>query len=146
MSGPREPRSNLHSRGPSMRNNKAILDEAARSVRRTFIGSVAGTLTMLAVVGAAGAYGMPENLTAQAQNPFTATKPEPAPTVPASLAPSAPAAIVAAPGIAAPAATVAAPVVQAAPVRNPFAAADAEPAPTVTASLAPSAAPAVAEE
>src|SRR4051812_19029823 len=66
MSGPREPRSNLHSRGPSMRNNKAILDEAARSVRRTFIGSVAGTLTMLAVVGAAGAYGMPENLTAQA--------------------------------------------------------------------------------
>ena len=26
-----------------MRNNKAILDEAARSVRRTFIGSVAGT-------------------------------------------------------------------------------------------------------
>src|SRR5436305_13864596 len=66
MSVPREPRSNLHSRGPSMRNNKAILDEAARSVRRTFIGSVAGTLTMLAVVGAAGAYGMPENLTAQA--------------------------------------------------------------------------------
>ena len=49
-----------------MRNNKAILDEAARSVRRTFIGSVAGTLAMLAVVGAAGAYGMPENLTAQA--------------------------------------------------------------------------------
>jgi hypothetical protein len=49
-----------------MRNNKAILDEAARSVRRTFIGSVAGTLTMFAVVGAAGAYGMPEKLTAQA--------------------------------------------------------------------------------
>jgi spore germination cell wall hydrolase CwlJ-like protein len=49
-----------------MRNNKAILDEAARSVRRTFIGSAAGTLTMLAVVGAAGAYGMPEKLTAQA--------------------------------------------------------------------------------
>ena len=49
-----------------MRNNKAILDEAARSVRRTFIGSVAGTLAMLAVVGAAGAYGMPEKLTAQA--------------------------------------------------------------------------------
>ena len=49
-----------------MRNNKAILDEAARSVRRTFIGSVAGTVTMLAVVGAAGAYGMPEKLTAQA--------------------------------------------------------------------------------
>src|SRR3954468_18106843 len=49
-----------------MRNNKAILDEAARSVRRTFIGSVAGTTAMLAVVGAAGAYGMPEKLTAQA--------------------------------------------------------------------------------
>ena len=44
-----------------MRNNKAILDEAARSVRRTFVGSVAGSITMLAVVGAAGAYGMPEN-------------------------------------------------------------------------------------
>lgn len=38
-----------------MRNNKAILDEAARSVRRTFVGSVAGTTVMLAVVGAAGA-------------------------------------------------------------------------------------------
>ena len=49
-----------------MRNNKAILDEAARSVRRTFIGSVAGTTAMLAVVGAAGAYGMPEKLTTQA--------------------------------------------------------------------------------
>jgi spore germination cell wall hydrolase CwlJ-like protein len=49
-----------------MRNNKAILDEAARSVRRTFIGSVAGTVGMFAVVGAAGAYGMPEKLTAQA--------------------------------------------------------------------------------
>jgi hypothetical protein len=49
-----------------MRNNKAILDEAARSVRRTFIGSIAGTTGMLAVVGAAGAYGMPEKLTAQA--------------------------------------------------------------------------------
>jgi len=49
-----------------MRNNKAILDEAARSVRRTFIGSVAGTTAMFAVVGAAGAYGMPENLTAHA--------------------------------------------------------------------------------
>jgi hypothetical protein len=49
-----------------MRNNKAILDEAARSVRRTFIGSVAGSISMLAVVGAAGAYGMPEKLTAQA--------------------------------------------------------------------------------
>ena len=31
-----------------MRNNKAILDEAARSVRRTFIGSVAGSVGMLA--------------------------------------------------------------------------------------------------
>ena len=49
-----------------MRTNKAILDEAARSVRRTFIGSVAGTAGMLAVVGAAGAYGMPEKLTTQA--------------------------------------------------------------------------------
>ncbi len=49
-----------------MRNNKAILDEAARSVRRTFIGSVAGTTAMFAVIGAAGAYGMPEKLTAQA--------------------------------------------------------------------------------
>src|SRR5438477_12551228 len=66
MSVPREPRSNLHSRGPSMRNNKAILDDAARSVRRTFIGSVAGSVTMLAVVGAAGAYGMPDKLMAQA--------------------------------------------------------------------------------
>jgi hypothetical protein len=49
-----------------MRNNKAILDEAARSVRRTFVGSVAGSIAMLAVVGAAGAYGMPEKLTTQA--------------------------------------------------------------------------------
>jgi hypothetical protein len=49
-----------------MRNNKALLDEAARSVRRTFIGSVAGTAAMLAVVGAAGAYGMPDKLTARA--------------------------------------------------------------------------------
>src|SRR5438034_8979797 len=66
MSVPREPRSNLHSRGPSMRNNKAILDEAARSVRRTFIGSVAGTLGMLAVIGAAGAYGTSDKVTVQA--------------------------------------------------------------------------------
>ena len=49
-----------------MRTNKAILDEATRSVRRTFIGSIAGSLGMLAVVGAAGAYGMPDRLTAQA--------------------------------------------------------------------------------
>jgi spore germination cell wall hydrolase CwlJ-like protein len=48
-----------------VRTNQAILDEAARSVRRTFLGSVAGTLGMLAVVGAAGAYGMPERLTAR---------------------------------------------------------------------------------
>jgi len=51
-----------------MRNNKAILEEAARSVRRTFIGSIAGSVGMLAVVGAAGAYGMPEKFTAQAFN------------------------------------------------------------------------------
>ena len=49
-----------------MRNNKAILDEAARSVRRTFIGTLAGSVGMLTVVGVAGAYGMPEKLTAQA--------------------------------------------------------------------------------
>jgi spore germination cell wall hydrolase CwlJ-like protein len=47
-----------------VRTNKDVLDEAARSIRRTFLGSVAGTLSMLAVVGAAGAYGMPERLTA----------------------------------------------------------------------------------
>ena len=29
-----------------MRNNKAILDDAARSVRRTFIGSVAGSVAV----------------------------------------------------------------------------------------------------
>ena len=49
-----------------MGNNKAILDEAARSVRRTFIGTAAGSVVMLGVVGVAGAYGMPERLTAQA--------------------------------------------------------------------------------
>jgi spore germination cell wall hydrolase CwlJ-like protein len=49
-----------------LHNKKAILDEAARSVRRTFIGSVAGSLGMLLVVGAAGAYGMPERLTVTA--------------------------------------------------------------------------------
>jgi len=181
-----------------MRNNKAILEEAARSVRRTFIGSVAGTLAMLAVVGAAGAYGMPENLTAQAlsiamaklnikfpapaesavavierplkvadntktvavspvsdaapeepdvapEEPIVRTVPQVvavAPAAPAIVPPAAPAA----PVIAAPAVTVAAPVAEAAPIRNPFNAADAEPAPTVTASLAPTAAPAIAEE
>src|SRR6478735_1663692 len=66
MNGPSRTQAKSAFEGPSMRNNKAILDEAARSVRRTFIGSAAGTLTMLAVVGAAGAYGMPEKLTAQA--------------------------------------------------------------------------------
>jgi hypothetical protein len=49
-----------------MRKNKVILEEAARSVRRTFIGSVAGSVCMLGVIGAAGAYGMPEKLTAHA--------------------------------------------------------------------------------
>jgi spore germination cell wall hydrolase CwlJ-like protein len=49
-----------------LHSNKAILDEAARSVRRTFIGSVGGSLGMLVVVGAFGVYGMPERLTAQA--------------------------------------------------------------------------------
>jgi spore germination cell wall hydrolase CwlJ-like protein len=48
-----------------VRNNRTVLDEAARSIRRTFIGSVAGTITMFAVVGAAGAYGLPERLSAQ---------------------------------------------------------------------------------
>jgi len=48
-----------------VRNNKIMLDEAARSVRRTFLGSIAGTFGMLAVVGAAGAYGMPERLNVQ---------------------------------------------------------------------------------
>ena len=52
-----------------LHSKKAILDEAARSVRRTFIGSVSGSLGMLVVVGAVGVYGMPERLTAQA---FTA--------------------------------------------------------------------------
>ena len=48
-----------------VRTNKAVLDDAARSVRRTFLGSIAGTLGMMGVVGAAGAYGMPERLNAQ---------------------------------------------------------------------------------
>ena len=47
-----------------MRKNQIILDEAARSVRRTFVGSLAGSATMLGVIGAAGAYGMPERLSA----------------------------------------------------------------------------------
>ena len=47
-----------------MRKNQIILDEAARSVRRAFVGSVAGSVTMLGVVGVAGAYGMPERLSA----------------------------------------------------------------------------------
>ena len=49
-----------------MRKNQEILDEAARSVRRTFVGSLAGSVTMLGVIGAAGAYGMPERLSAHA--------------------------------------------------------------------------------
>jgi spore germination cell wall hydrolase CwlJ-like protein len=48
-----------------MRKNQIILDEAARGVRRAFIGSVAGSATMLGVIGVAGAYGMPERLSAQ---------------------------------------------------------------------------------
>jgi hypothetical protein len=48
-----------------MHTNKAVLDEAARSIRRTFIGSIAGSVGMMGVIGAAGAYGMPERLSAQ---------------------------------------------------------------------------------
>jgi spore germination cell wall hydrolase CwlJ-like protein len=48
-----------------MRKNQIILDEAARGVRRAFIGSIAGSATMLGVIGVAGAYGMPERLSAQ---------------------------------------------------------------------------------
>jgi spore germination cell wall hydrolase CwlJ-like protein len=48
-----------------MRKNQIILDEAARSVRRAFVGSLAGSATMLGVIGVAGAYGMPERLSAQ---------------------------------------------------------------------------------
>src|SRR4051812_45494827 len=47
-----------------MRKNQVILDEAARSVRRAFLSSVAGSATMLGVIGVAGAYGMPEHLSA----------------------------------------------------------------------------------
>src|SRR5262245_8929082 len=47
-----------------MRKNQIILDEAARSVRRAFVGSLAGSATMLGVIGVAGAYGMPERLSA----------------------------------------------------------------------------------
>jgi hypothetical protein len=42
--------------------NRTALDEATRSVRRTFIASTLGSLSMLGVVGAAGAYGLPESL------------------------------------------------------------------------------------
>src|SRR5258708_2743215 len=49
-----------------MRENQAILDEAARSVRRTFVGSLAGSVTMICVIGAAGAYGHTERFSAQA--------------------------------------------------------------------------------
>lgn len=48
-----------------MRKNQIILDEAARSVRRAFVSSVAGSATMLGVIGVAGAYGMPERLSTQ---------------------------------------------------------------------------------
>jgi spore germination cell wall hydrolase CwlJ-like protein len=48
-----------------MRKNQIILDEAARSVRRAFVGSLAGSATMLGVIGVAGAYGVPERLNAQ---------------------------------------------------------------------------------
>src|ERR1043165_7288332 len=48
-----------------MRKNQLILDEASRSVRRAFIGSLGGSATMLGVIGVAGAYGMPERLSAQ---------------------------------------------------------------------------------
>src|ERR1043166_2720677 len=64
MRSPLKPSLDRHSRGPSMRKNQIILDEAARSVRRAFVGSVAGSVTMLGVVGVAGAYGMPERLSA----------------------------------------------------------------------------------
>jgi spore germination cell wall hydrolase CwlJ-like protein len=47
-----------------MRKNQIILDEAARSVRRAFLSSVAGSATMLGVIGVAGAYGVPERLSA----------------------------------------------------------------------------------
>jgi spore germination cell wall hydrolase CwlJ-like protein len=140
-----------------MRNNKAILDEAARSVRRTFIGSVAGSTVMLGVIGAAGAYGIPEKLTAQA---FSAAmtkfnmkfvpKTEQAEPVterpvrvtdnvklralsPVSDAtPEAP--IMRTLPQVAPLATTA-PMIEAAPVANPFVPADPEPTPAVTASL-----------
>jgi spore germination cell wall hydrolase CwlJ-like protein len=48
-----------------MRKNQIILDEAARSVRRAFVGSLAGSATMLGVIGVAGAYGVPDRLSAQ---------------------------------------------------------------------------------
>lgn len=47
-----------------MRKNQIILDEASRSVRRAFIGSFGGSVTMLGVIGVAGAYGMPERISA----------------------------------------------------------------------------------
>jgi hypothetical protein len=48
-----------------VRRNQEILDEAARSIRRTFLGSAAGSLGMLSVVGGVGAYGMPEAIDAE---------------------------------------------------------------------------------
>ena len=146
-----------------MRNNKAILDEAARSVRRTFIGSVAGSIGMLAVVGAAGAYGMPEKLTAQA---FTAAMAKLNIRFPkvehsdsavervvqvvdnASLRAPSPVTDAApeSPIVRTMPESVVTPRAEPMPVSNPFAAADAEPAPAVTASLAPRALPDAAVE
>jgi spore germination cell wall hydrolase CwlJ-like protein len=48
--------------GHRVHNNNTILEEAARSIRRTFVGSLAGTIGMLTVVGAAGAYSVPDRL------------------------------------------------------------------------------------
>jgi hypothetical protein len=155
-----------------MRNNKAILDEAARSVRRTFIGSVAGSIIMLAVVGAAGAYGMPEKLTAHAFsaamakfNVKFAAKPEqaePAIERPVQVADNVKLRALSPVSDAAPEESIVrivpqvvadtsivpktTPFAEAVPARNPFAAADAEPAPAMTASIMPRDLPEVAEE
>ena len=53
-----------------MRNARAILEQAARSVRRKSIASIAGSVGLVAVVGAACAYGMPEKLAAHALSAF----------------------------------------------------------------------------
>ncbi len=139
-----------------MRNNKTILDDAARSVRRTFIGSVAGSVVMLAVVGAAGAYGMPEKLTAQAFNAamakfnvkFAPKAEHAAPAVaeqPVKVASNAKILTVSPVTDAADELVMqTAPAAETAPVSNPFS--NRDPAPAVTASLAPRALPNVAEE